>query len=135
MLLFVWFFALVSGWANACMLQGRAAGQAGHAAHTESVALVESGAAPRAADVDHHDGVDDGTGAARAACQDVCDDEQSTIPSHKPPTVADLGAALLLPAAPWNAVVAPATVPRLRPPGAAPPREPPVAIRFLRLTI
>ncbi|MBN8492129.1 MAG: hypothetical protein J0M00_11985 [Burkholderiales bacterium] len=131
MVLFVWFFALVSGWANACLLQGRAAGQAVHAAHTGSVALVESGAAAHSG----HGGVDDGTGAARAACQDLCDDEQSTIPSQKLPTAAELGPALLLPVAPWNAVVAPATGPRLRLPGAAPPREPPVAIRFLRLTI
>lgn len=133
MVLFVWFFALVSGWANACLLQGRAAG--GHAAHTESVALVESGAAPHVANGDRHGGDDDGTGAARAACQDVCDDEQSTIPSNKLPAAPDLGSALLLPAAPWSAVIAPATAPRLRSPGAAPPCEPPVAIRFLRLTI
>ncbi|HOM14351.1 MAG TPA: hypothetical protein PLB41_13645 [Rubrivivax sp.] len=135
MVLFAWFFALVSGWANACLLQGRAADQAGHATHVESVALVESGAAPHAANSDHQGSDDDGAGAARAACQDVCDDEQSTIPSNKLPAAPDLGSAPLLPAAPWSAVIAAATAPRLRPPGAAPPCEPPVAIRFLRLTI
>lgn len=134
MVLFIWLFALVSGWANACLLQDSAAGRAGHAAHTESVALVESGATPHP-EGDHHGGDDDGKGVARAACQDVCDNEQSTIPSYKLPAAPDLGSPPLLQAAPWSSVVAPATARCVHPHGAAPPCEPPVAIRFLRLTI
>jgi hypothetical protein len=135
MVLFVWLFALVSGWANACLLQGRTADRSGGVEAVESLAIAGEGGGTHARDGSHDDGDHDASGAARAACQNVCDDEQSTIPSYKLPAAPDLGSAPLLPAAPWSAVVAPTTVPCAHPPGTSPPCDPPVAIRFLRLTI
>lgn len=127
-MLVVWVFALVSGFANACLLQDPAAVR--HAAHE----VLEDAALPHGHAGHEHPADPDGDGA-RQLCQSVCDDEQTTLTKVTTPSVPDLGPALLSPIEPWSFCAVEAQFPRGCPPGAAPPPERPVAIRFLRLTI
>ncbi len=135
-MLLVWLFALASGWANACVLQTAAAapGEARDAAHEhELVPLGAKGSAQ--AVVSHDEPAGHDVDGARLLCQAVCDDEQSTLPKVATPSLPDLAAAPVLPIEAWSYGTAPAPLPGGRPPAAAPPPEPAVAIRFLRLTI
>lgn len=134
-MLALWLFALVSGWANACVLQ-EAAATRGMARAVAKYAVLAHGAGDPAAGLAGHEapGGHDADGA-RAVCQSVCDDEQSTLPKVSTPSIPDLGAAPLVPAEAWSFCAAEAQFPSGCPLAAAPPPEPPVAIRFLRLTI
>jgi len=125
MLLFVWLFAIVASWANACLLAPRG----DHAgAVSEHAAALATGTADTS-DGDHRD--DPG----RVACQDLCDETQGAIPKYA--SSGDLGpmAAPMIAGALWSLSVFGGNLPRERPLAAAPPPERPVAIRFLRITI
>lgn len=124
-LLFVWLFAIVASWANACLLESRADHLRGA---TDHVAATTTGAA-HVPEADHPD--DPG----RAACLDLCDDEQSAVPKVATPGVPDLMATPMVATLPWSLAAVEAGFPRERPLAAAPPPQRPVAIRFLRLTI
>lgn len=125
MLLFVWLFAIVASWANACLLAPRgdhAGAASGHAA------VLATGTADTS---DHDHGRDPG----RAACQDLCDETQGAIPKHANSSDSGPMAAPMIACALWSLSVFGSSLPRERPPAAAPPPERPVAIRLLRLTI
>lgn len=124
-LLFVWLFAIVASWANACLLESRGDHVRGAPAHA---ATLTTGTAHASGD-DHPD--DPG----RAACLDLCDDEQSTIPKYGTSIVPGLMAAPMIASTLWSLAIIESSFPRERPLAAAPPPERPVAIRFLRLTI
>ena len=75
-LLLVWFFALGSGWANACLLQVREThlhGPLADASSTVHASRVSPG----------HVGVDsdhaENSGSAKSACLKVCGDDSQTI--------------------------------------------------------
>lgn len=129
-MLLVWLFAIAAGWANACLLQSRPASH-DHAGSPGSsgglAALVSAAAEPTVRPDDN--------GAAADACLSFCDSEQGAIPKLKPPGLEDPDvshAAPLWMSQPWSAEWRPAPV---RHPAAQPPPDPPVAIRFLRLTL
>lgn len=124
-MLFVWLFAILASWANACVLEPRS----GHAQGKSDLAkAVVTSIGYASSDDDHGD-------PGRAVCLDLCDDEQSTIPKTGAASVPDLVAAPMNASALWSLAVVEATHPRERPLAATPPPERPVAIRFLRLTI
>jgi hypothetical protein len=122
-LLFAWSFAIVAAWAHGCLLQPRSAHGAQQLAHRTL--------APTTAAEAHSEGHDD---AGRAACLDLCDDEQSVVPKAPTPGVA-LAAAPMIASVPWSFAPAASAFPLARPLAAAPPPQRPVAIRFSRLTI
>ncbi len=124
-MLFVWLFAIAASWANACALAPHGGRAHSAASHSEVIAI---GAGHASDDADHGD-------PGRAACLDLCDDEQSTIPKTGTIVVPDLVATPMIASALWSLAVIETTFPRERPLAAAPPPERPVAIRFLRLTI
>jgi hypothetical protein len=108
-LLFVWLFASIASWANACILQPSAAVQGPHGHASDS-----------------HD-----PDPARQACASFCDIEQGVIAKAQP-TQGD-GAAP--PSVCWPALRPPRAEIHRRALAAPPPTGPPVAIAFLRLTI
>jgi hypothetical protein len=75
-MLLVWFFALGSGWANACLLQAREThwhGPSGDASLTAHASRVSPGHV--GLDSDHAENA----GLARSACLKVCGDDTQTI--------------------------------------------------------
>jgi hypothetical protein len=126
-MLVVWLFALVAGWANACLLQSRS--QLPPIAH-EHPAITAATTGPS---VDHHGNA--GEAAGKSACLHLCDDNQCTIPKYDTPAAADLVAAPMLASTLWSFSVVDTPLPRAQSLAAALPPERPVAIRFLRLTI
>jgi hypothetical protein len=75
-MLLVWFFALGSGWANACLLQAREThwhGPSGDASLTAHASRVSPGHV--GLDSDHAENA----GLARSACLKVCSDDTQTI--------------------------------------------------------
>lgn len=134
-MLLVWLFALASGWANACILQQAAPAHArGHDGAEQG--LASHGARGATVGVVGHDGpAGDDAHGARRVCQSVCDDETSALPKVGTPSVPDLGPAILVPIQAWSFCAALARFPSGCPLAAAPPPEPAVAIRFLRLTL
>jgi hypothetical protein len=120
-MLFFWLFSLAAGWANACLVQPALDHDAQAAPH---------GAAWAVAGAEHHD--DPGPGLD--ACLSFCDSEQSIVPKLKLPVLADLDAPAPAAAATWTPSMAD-RVPYRGRRLAMPPPEPPVSIRFLRLTI
>ena len=128
MMVWVWMFALMSSLANACVLSSSVRGERfGHlhsAGHDAVAGIIGIGT-----DHDHE------PQPAKAACKGFCDLEQGTVLKSHAPSGLDLGAAPLLQAELWPvpfARVAPrVSLATYR----EPPPGPPVAIRFLRLTI
>ena len=124
----VWMFALTTSLANACVLSGAvhsvSLGQVHAVEHAADGGIVGTGS-----DQDHE------PGPAKAACQEFCDLEQVTVFKSQAPSGLDAGAAPLLQADLWPAPFARAA-PRVSLAAyREPPPGPPVAIRFLRLTI
>jgi hypothetical protein len=130
-MLLIWLFALVSGWANACLVQGRASAHGWMQAENALAAQPVGGPVHS----EHKEPADHDSDSARLVCQSVCDDEQSALPKVAAPSIPDLGPPTLVPIEAWSFCIAEAQVPGDRPMAAAPPPEPSVAIRFLRLTI
>jgi hypothetical protein len=116
-MLFFWLFSLAAGWANACLVQDGLPHDAAAVPH-------------EAAGAEHHD--DHGPGLD--ACLSFCDSEQNIVPKLKLPALADLDAAAPAATAAWIPSMAD-RVPYRGHRYAMPPPEPPVSIRFLRLTI
>lgn len=133
----VWLSALVISWANACLLPETAAG--GSRVHdlAEHAQLARSGAGVHGhAIAGHREAANHDIDGARLACQAVCDDGQHTLPKVGTPSMPDLGSAPMLPVALWSFLPDGAQPSGVLPPSATTsPPEPPVAIRFLRLTI
>lgn len=130
-MLVVWLFALVSSWANACLVQDRALVHG--IAHAGAEQALVAQAAGRHAG--HEEPADHDSDGARRLCKSVCDDEQTTLPKVVTPSVLDLGPPALVPTEAWSFCAAQAQFPSGCPLAAAPPPEAPVAIRFLRLMI
>lgn len=133
-MLFVWLFATLASWANACPLQPSAATAAPPEYHQRIGALAHGGA--------HHDatakaGATDEPDPARQACASFCETEKSIVAKAQP-SKGDVGADAALPLpvvhARWPALTPGRTEPRWRPHAAPPPPGSPVAIAFLRLT-
>lgn len=125
----VWLFALVSGWANACLVQQAVPGHgAGPVPGLHGVGVAMPGP------IDHDEPAHEDE-AAHRLCQSVCDDEQSALPKVGALALPDLGTAPPVPVEAWSFCAAQAQYPSGCPLAAAPPPESAVAIRFLRLTL
>ena len=75
-LLLVWFFALGSGWANACLLQERETHLHGPSEDASSTAHASRGSPGHVGvDSDHAENA----GPAKSACLKVCGDDTQTI--------------------------------------------------------
>ena len=128
-LLFVWLLALATGIANACLLQVDHA-RHGHLAQAEAQTGPAAAHASAGQDAIH----EHATSPASQACLNFCAAEQTGLtktggevsapPALGPAAVHAVGAALCA-----------LDGPRPRPALADPAQAPPVAIRFLRLTI
>lgn len=139
-MLFVWLLALGTGIANACLAQVDHA-RHGHLSHHDTVLTALPVTALDAMAVDHasvegHPGaIDHTTSPGKMACQNFCAAEQTGVVKQKIDAPAHLDAAQVLASMGW---VAPPLADRAFPmPALADPpwTEPPVFIRFLRLTI
>lgn len=135
----VWLFALMSGWANACLLQDATPGRRSSDAANVHGTVPEAFGGVSHAHRDHdeaarHGGHDDGDGV-RQLCLSVCDEEQTVLPNVTTPAVPDLGPVLLPPFDSWSFCAVEARFLHGCPLAVPPPPERPVAIRFLRLTI
>lgn len=125
-MLFVWLLALATGVANACLVQPEHA-RHGHPAHAEAQAGT---AKAHAANHEHE------ASPAGLACQNFCAAEQTGLPKSGGELLTPLSLLALAPGpAAWAA--APPSAAGTQRPGRAHPAvlQPPVAIRFLRLTI
>ena len=130
LVLLVWVFALVSGVANACLLEARHA----HAAPVElfetvQVPLVSPGHAGVVA------GHDDDSQAAKAPCLKACDDDAHSLPKQDlTATQADPGPAPLMSIL-WTAVTPAATTSRRMDDGQPALPEQPIRVRYSRLVL
>ncbi len=128
MMVFVWMFALMTSFANACILGGGAPAKSfGHphiAAGGSDVGIVGVGS--------HHDHEH---GATKAACKSFCDREQGTILKSDASLGPDIDSAPLPQADPWPAPSTRAATSVSIAACREPPPGPPVTIRFPRLTI
>ena len=130
-MLVAWLFALVSSWANACLIQEPVHGAAHAASADRALVAQAAGGHTRG----HEEPADHDSDGARQLCQSVCDDEQTTLPKVVAPSVLDLGPPGLVPTEAWSFCAAQAQFPSGCPLAAAPPPVASVALRFLRLTI
>lgn len=126
--LLIWLLALGTGMANACLVQEDHA-RHGHLSHEEA-----SGITMAVTDVDAL-ADDHGTLPEKAACQNFCGAEQSTVIKQQVDLPADLDAVLVLASIWWAGPPSADRASQL--PSLVDPTwsEPPVFIRFLRLTI
>ncbi len=124
-MLFVWLFAIVASWANACMLESGGESARGTPAHA---AALSAGNAYTHGDSHPED-------PGRMACLDLCDEEQNTIPKYGTSEVSGQMAAAMIESPFWSRAIFESGFPRQRPLAAAPPPQRPVYIRFLRLAI
>lgn len=131
-MLVAWLFALVSSWANACLIQDRAPVHGAAHADADQALVVQAAGGHNHG---HEEPADHDSDGARQLCQSVCDDEQTTLPKVVAPSVLDLGPPGLVPTEAWSFCAAQAQFPSGCPLAAAPPPVASVAIRFLRLTI
>jgi hypothetical protein len=133
-MLWVWLFALVASWANACILQpsGVATDARGHPARSH----------PAAQHVSVHEGTGNASGPhqpdpAQEACASFCDTERSIVAKVQPAKGDGAADPLALVApliAPWPTAAPGRAHARWRPLTAPPPPGPPLVIAFLRLT-
>jgi len=130
-MLFVWLLALATGVANACLVQPEHA-RHGHAVHVEvQMGTVEArAAAGQAANHAHQ------TSPASQACQSFCAAEQTGVTKSAGELLPPLAVLAPMPGPAAWAAASPAAMAGQRNGRAAPALvRPPVAIRFLRLTI
>lgn len=131
-MLFVWLFAVVASWANACILQPERSRD-----HRDRSAVVAPPAGPSpdvAADARGTHESD----PARQACASFCETEQSIVTKTQPGKgdgCLESSALVPLDVACWSAFTPGHAEVRWRPLAAPPPPGPPVAIAFLRLTL
>ena len=131
-LLLVWFFALGSGWANACLLQEREThlhGPSEDASSTAHASRVSPG----------HVGVDsdhaENAGLAKSACLKVCGDDTQII--VKLVSSVDLASVAMAPPTvlAWTDPLAAAEQPNAWLEWATPPPGVPLRTRFSRLAL
>ena len=139
--LFAWMFALVSGVANACLVQAAEPGAA-------ALSLPEgtrrggcdSGVAPCEHDAGpaHHHAdsgrSEPGQHGGKAVCLKFCADESSALAKSKA-SQAELPGPVLLAGAPWSMAVQVAAAAQWRPVERPASVGPPIFLRLLRLTI
>jgi hypothetical protein len=135
-----WVFAFCAGVANACMLAPHGSAEHGVVAASPSRADAQPHRAS-ASSVGGQRGHDETVaqqgqeqGAGKDSCLKFCDDESSALSKNKT-TAFDLGQPLLVVVAPWSPMVPSRTLGTklsLQRPTA---QGPPLAIRFLRLTL
>ena len=139
--LFAWVFALVSGVANACLLQTAEPGAAAFslAAGTQRVGC-DADVAPceHDAGLAHHH-ADSGRGepgqhGGKAVCLKFCADESSALAKSKA-TQADLPGPVLLAGAPWSPAVQVAAAAQSQAVERPASVGPPLFLRLLRMTI
>ena len=139
--LFAWVFALVSGVANACLLQTVEPGATSRSLTADAqTAGCHSGAAPCEHDVGpaHHH-ADSGRGEPaqhgdKAVCLKFCTDEASALAKSKA-SQADLPGPVLLVGAPWSPAVQDAVAAQWWPVERPASVGLPIFLRLLRLTI
>lgn len=126
--LLAWLFAVVSGIANACMLE--APGPASHVATAQGHAALPGQAEVGALD-DHHGG----SGTSKESCLKVCDEgSKAPVKLHTGFDLTDPGIAPLV-AIVWNASAAIASVPSLRFDPQPPLGGPSLRVRYSRLAL
>ena len=132
MVLLVWLFALVSGVANACLLEARQT-------HSHAATAASSEAAAHASAIlpGHTGAVADGVGEQhfKAPCLKVCDDGTRSFPKQDEAVAQnDAGPALLVQVL-WGKVAP--SIPTLRHMDVEQPATPelPIRVRFSRLAI
>ena len=139
--LFAWVFALVSGVANACLLQTVEPGATSRSLTADAqTAGCHSGAAPcehDAGPAHHH--ADSGRGEPaqhgdKAVCLKFCTDEASALAKSKA-SQADLPGPVLLVGAPWSPAVQDAVAAQWWPVERPASVGLPIFLRLLRLTI
>jgi len=120
----VWLFAVAQSVANACLVQlGHGASGPGHAQRVAlDTALTHVHTA--AHDAGHHEPATDA-----ALCLKTCDGARSAAWHSNPPWLPELGPALAI--KPWAAVPHRAALDPVD--AVAPPGDPPLSIRFLKL--
>lgn len=134
-MLFVWVFALVASWVNACILQPSGATADRREHHQRITVTAHHGSIPEGAG--GASGTDE-PGPAQEACASFCDTEQRIVAKAQP-SPGDGAAdpfALAAPVFAHRPALAPGRADRRwRPLAAPPPSGPPVVIAFLRLTL
>ena len=134
--LFAWLFALLSGVANACLIQPNSPGGSGsRSSQAGPVAGDTAGPATRLAQHVQHHGADEGDGLGNhSGCLKFCADESSAVIKSKA-AQADLPGPLFVASVPWPPVMLVAIASEWllveRPASGGPP----LFIRLLRLTI
>jgi uncharacterized protein involved in copper resistance len=139
--LFTWVFALVSGVANACLVQAAEPGAAASSfAAGAQMAGCDSGVAACEHDAGpaHHQ-ADNGRGepvqhGGKAVCLKFCVDE-SSAPAKSKASQADLPGPVLLAGAPWSPAVQVAVAAQWQSVERPASVGPPLFLRLLRLTI
>jgi len=141
-----WLFALTAGVVNACVLtpHSDALRAAVLETHRESPARQEPAGSPAQAGDDQHRSHDDrsaraghaqdGGDAGQGSCVKFCDDESSALAKYNAP-ILDLGAGVATVFEPWSAAVSITGAESRRSLERLPAHGPPLAIRFLRLTL
>lgn len=137
-MLFVWLFAVVASWANACVLEPRGSAKSSrvHDERNDPQAQRESaheGAADTRDTRAGHPG-----DPAHQACASFCDTGQDTVAkaqAGKGDGFAEQLALVAVLVARWPALTPRRVDPHWRAIAAPPPPQVPVAIAFLRLTI
>lgn len=139
--LFAWVFALVSGVANACLVQAAEPGAAAFSlAAGTRIGGCDSGVAPCEHDAGpaHHHADSERGGpvepGGKAACLKFCADESSTLAKSKA-SQADLPGPVLLAGAPWLTAVQVAAAAQWQAVERPASVGPPLFLRLLRLTI
>lgn len=139
--LFAWVFALVSGVANACLVQAAEPGAAALFLPVGTrIGGCDSGVAPcehDAGPAHHH--ADSGRGepvehGGKAVCLKFCADESSALAKSKA-SQADLPGPVLLAGAPWSSAVRGAAAAQWQAVERPASVGPPLFLRLLRLTI
>lgn len=132
-MLFIWLFALIASWANACMLQP--SGPAAYEHHQRGSLAADHGSFhERAVDASGEPETD----PAQEACASFCDTGQSVVAKAQPAkgeSSADPSAIVARGFACWPAFTPGQAEVGWHPPAAPTPPGPPVAIAFLRLTL
>lgn len=139
--LFAWVFALLSGVANACLIQPNAAGEAAFG-RLQGTLMAEATAeaAPTDRQVEHarHHAADESGGpdkdGGKAGCLKFCADETSALAKNKA-SYADLPGLTLMASAHWQLATPVAAVAPWHPGERPASVGPPLFLRLLRLTI
>ena len=140
MMLFVWLLALGAGIANACLVQEDHA-RHGHRSHRDSgftsviVTELDALTIDHASEEAHLGAGDHEISLVKLACQNFCTAERTGVVKQQTYEPANLDVALVLTSMWWVASPSADRASQLPALGDPAWSEPPVSIRFLRLTI